>query len=143
MRFPADSGRASLEFLIGAVILFVPLIVFHTTLAGLSQSQLAAEAAARHGARVFAQHTNLSAAVSATDSAIAHAARQYLAEPVVSAQLGCRPRGECLSPGSFVDVEVTLWVPVGSVPVIPLNLPLTLPVTATASARVSPYRGQP
>ena len=143
MRFPADSGRASLEFLVGAVILFVPLIAFHTTLASLSQSHLAAEAAARHGARVFTQHTNLTAAVSATDSAIAHAAGQYLSDPEVSAQLGCRPQGECLSPGSFVDVDVTLWVPVGTVPLVPIDLPLSLPVAATASAQVSPYRGQP
>jgi hypothetical protein len=143
MRFPAEAGRASLEFLVGAVILFVPLVALQITLSTVTQSQLAAEAAARHGARVFSQHVTVDGAVSATESAIVQAARQYLAEPVVSALLSCRPRGECLSPGSIVDVEVTLWVPVGSVPVIPLNLPLTLPVTATASAQVSPYRGQP
>jgi hypothetical protein len=143
MRFPADSGRASLEFLVGAVILFVPLIAFHNTLASLSQSQLAAEAAARHGARVFTQHTNFDEAVTATESAIADAARQYFSEPTVHADLGCRPRGECLSPGSFIDLEVTLWVPLGSIPLISADLPLTLPISAQASAQVSPYRGQP
>lgn len=143
MRFPAESGRASLEFLVGAVILFVPLVALQITLSTLTQSQLAAEAAARHGARVFTQHVRVDDAVSATESAIVHAARQYLADPEVTADLGCRPRGQCLAPGSFVDVEVTLWVPVGSIPLISADLPFTLPISAQASAQVSPYRGQP
>jgi hypothetical protein len=143
MSSPAEQGRASLEFLVGAIILFVPLIAFHTTLSTLTQSQLAAEAAARHGARVFSQHTTLDPAVAATESALAHTAAQYLAAPDVAASLTCRPRGSCLAPGSFIDIAVTLWVPLGSIPLVPVDLPLTLPVTARASAQVSPYRGQP
>ena len=143
MRFPAEAGRASLEFLVGAVILFVPLVALQITLSTLTQSQLAAEAAARHGARVFTQQVRVDDAVSATESAIVHAARQYLAEPDVTADLKCRPRGHCLAPGSFIDVEVTLWVPLGSTPLIPADLPFTLPISAQASAQVSPYRGQP
>ena len=143
MKFPTDSGRASLEFLVGALILFVPLVINQTTLSTLSQAQLAAEAAARHGARVFVQHTELNSASVAVHRAVRTALSQLgIDEPPVI-DLRCRPNGACLAPASLVDVAVTVSPPLTRIPLVPVSLPLEIPIRGEASAQVSAFRGQP
>lgn len=143
MKFQTDSGRASLEFLVGALILFVPLVIVQTTLSTLSQAQLAAEAAARHGARVFVQHTELNSASVAVQRAVGTALSQLGIDESPTIALRCRPNGACLAPGSLVDVAVTVSPPLARIPLVPVSVPLAIPIRGEASAQVSAYRGQP
>ena len=143
MRFRADSGRASLEFLVGAVILFVPLVTIQTLLSTVTQVQLGVEMAARHGARVFIQQVNMDAATEALYRSVEQAVRDFGIDTTPSIALRCRPRNSCLAPGSIVDVSVSVVTPLGHVPLIPADLPVSVPIRAEASAQVSVFRGDP
>jgi len=143
MRFPADSGRASLEFLVGAVILFVPIVTIQTLLSTVSQAQLGVEMAARHCARIFVQQVSMNAATEALRRSVEQAVRDFGIDTTPSIALRCRPQNSCLAPGSIVDVSVSVVTPLGHVPLIPADLPVSVPIRAEASAQVSVFRGYP
>jgi len=52
---PFESGRASLEFLVLSITLFVPILYLGLSLASLQGASLATEAAARNAVRVYVQ----------------------------------------------------------------------------------------
>jgi hypothetical protein len=143
MNSPAELGRASLEFLVGAIILFLPLLALQTTLYTVAQAQLAVETAARHGARVFVQQVSIDAAKDALRRSVEDAVRGYGIDAAPSIAVQCRPSGACLAPGSFVDVSVSASVPIGQLVPVPVRSPLTIPIWAHGSAQVSVYRGEP
>ena len=99
MRFRADSGRASLEFLVGAVILFVPLVTIQTLLSTVTQAQLGVEMAARHGARVFIQQVNMDAATEALYRSVEQAVRDFGIDTTPSLLFA-------------VDRRIRVWLPV-------------------------------
>lgn len=138
-----DDGRASLEFLVAGVILFIPLVLLTVSLWGLQQAALATDAAARYGVRVFTQHTALSRAVPGTQQAISHALETLAIDHDVDVSLRCRPTARCLDPGSFVEITVVADVPLGAPALIPASLPFSVPITGVATAQVSYYRGDP
>lgn len=138
-----DAGRASLEFLVAGVVLFIPLVLLTVSLWGLQQAALATDAAARHGVRVFTQHTALSSAVPGTQRAISGALEAFTIDHDVAVSLRCRPTSGCLDPGSWVEITVVADVPLGAIPLIPAALPVSVPITGVASAQVSDYRGDP
>lgn len=137
-----EAGRATVEFLVGAIVLFVPLTVFALVINSTTQAQLAVEAAARHGARVFVQHTSVSEAVSATEQAVRHSVNQYGLPVDPALDIRCRP-SSCLQPDSWVDVRVRVAVPVVRIPLLPHSLPATVTLSADSSQQVSRYRGDP
>ena len=137
----ADSGRASLEFLVGAILVFVPVLSLTVVLWSISHAQLATEAAARHAARVFVQHTSLSQAVTDTQRAARLALDQYGIGKEASVTLRCSPAHDCLEPDTWVEVVVTTGVPLVALPLGKFDA--SIPVTARATSQVSHYRGDP
>ena len=137
----AESGRASLEFLVGAILVFVPVLSLTVVLWSISHAQLATEAAARHAARVFVQHTSLTQATSDTQRAARLALDQYGIDEDASVSLRCAPSNDCLGPDSWVEVVVTTEVPLVSLPLG--NFDASVPITARATSQVSHYRGDP
>jgi len=99
--------------------------------------------AARHGARVFIQQVNMDAATEALYRSVEQAVRDFGIDTTPSIALRCRPQNSCLAPGSFVDVSVSVFTPLGQVPLIPADLPVSVPIRAQASAQVSAFRGEP
>ena len=140
---PGDHGRASLEFLVAGVLLFVPVMVGSLVLMTLQTASLASNAAARHAVRVFTQSTSLEIATTRTTQAAANALGQFGIDEDYSLQVQCVPQGQCLRPGSWVEVTVTTEVSLGRLPGLPTQSPLQVPIDATAAAQVSPYRGIP
>jgi hypothetical protein len=136
-----EAGRASLEFLVGAIVVFVPVLVLTVTLWSISNAQLATEAAARHAARVFVQHTSLGQAVGDTQRAARLALDQYGIDEDASVSLRCSPTIDCLGPDSWVEVVVTTGVPLVSLPLGSFDA--SVPITARATSQVSHYRGDP
>jgi hypothetical protein len=133
------TGRASLEFLIGAIVLFVPVLSLSVVLWSVTNAQLATEAAARHAARSFVQHTTLTQASVSAQSAAEHVLRQHDMDADSDIEIRCEPT--CLRPNSWVEIRLTSHVPMAQLPLGTFQA--TLPVTATAYAQVSHYRGQP
>jgi hypothetical protein len=133
-------GRASIEFLVFTIVVFVPLVFAISSLWGVQAAAIATEQAARDAVRVFVQHQNLASASGASETI----ARRVLAEHGVAGpwrmERTCRP-ASCLAPGALVRVvvvtDVVLWQP----PIWGESWPLTVPVRGTASARVSTYGG--
>jgi Flp pilus assembly protein TadG len=137
---PLERGRASIEFLVFAIVLFVPLVFAISSLWGIQAAAIATEQAARDAVRVFIQHQNLSQA-SGNSEAIA---RRVLVEHGVSGawrmERSCRP-AVCLAPGALVHIVVTTEVVLWRAPGLGDSWPLSVPVRGSASARVSTYGG--
>lgn len=146
-KFPAESGRrgedgrASLEFLVAAVILLIPVLMLVVSLWELQRAQFATEAAARHAVRVYSLHTSSAQAANASQRALAHALEQWGVQGSYRAALRCS--SDCLDPGSWVEISVVVSVPIGPFPPVPMGNQFTVPVRSSASALISAYRGDP
>jgi hypothetical protein len=136
-----EAGRASLEFLVEAVVVFIPVTTLTVVLWSLSHAQLATEAAARHAARVFVQHTSVSEAIARSQWAAEHALLQYGLTNKTTVSLRCIPQSGCLAPDSWVEVVVTAEVPLVRMPLGTFQA--TIPVVASATYQVSHYREDP
>jgi len=139
-RTRADAGRASIEFLVFAIVVFVPLVFVIQSLWSIQASAIATEQAARDAVRVFVQHTNLASASQASQTIATHIAREHgITQPLVL-QRSCQPTN-CLAPGALVTIRVSTEVTLWQVPVFSGAWPVSVPVGAQASARVSTYGG--
>jgi hypothetical protein len=135
-----ESGRASIEFLVFAIVIFIPMVFLIQSLWAIQAAAIATEQASRDAVRVFIQHRNLATATTHSEEV----ARRVLAEHGVTGptrlERSCQP-APCLSPGSRVSIrlitEVTLW----QVPLTANAWPLTVNVVASNQARVSTYGG--
>ena len=135
-----DAGRASIEFLVFAIVVFVPLVFVIQSLWLIQASAIATEQAARDAVRVFVQHTNTSAASNASQTIATHVAREHGVTSPLRLQRSCQPT-HCLAPGALVTIRVTTEVTLWQVPVFSGAWPVSVPVGAEASARVSTYGG--
>lgn len=138
-----ESGRASLEFLVAGVVLFIPTLLVAVSLWTIQQAALATDAAARHGVRTLAQATSPSGALERTESAVGAAMSAFGIDTDYSLSLQCQPQGACLTPGAWLELTVTANVELGAIPLIPASLPMRVPISGTAHAQVSDYRGVP
>jgi hypothetical protein len=136
----ADAGRASIEFLVFAIVVFVPLVFVIQSLWLIQASAIATEQAARDAVRVFVQHTNISSASNASHTIATHVAREHGVTSALRLQRSCQPNN-CLAPGALVTIRVTTDVTLWQVPVLSGAWPVSVPVGAEASARVSTYGG--
>lgn len=136
----SDGGRASIEFLVFVVAVFVPLVFVIQSLWLIQASAIATEQAARDAARVFVQHSSLSPAKRASETIATHVAREHGVTAPLRLQLSCQP-APCLTPGGLVTIRVTTEVALWATPVFGGALPLSVPVSAVASSRVSVYGG--
>ena len=139
----AESGRASLEFLVTGVVVFIPVLLLTVTLWGIQQASLATEAAARHGVRALSLATNAEQGFRGVERAVATAMESFGVESTYRIDIDCRPAGRCVDPGTVVRVRVSTDVALGSIPPLPSAWPLSVPVSGHADARVSEYRGRP
>lgn len=136
----ADAGRASIEFLVFAIVVFVPLVFVIQSLWLIQASAIATEQAARDAVRVFVQHTNLASASSASQAIATHVAREHGITQQLRLHRSCQP-ANCLAPGALVTIRVTTDVTLWQVPMFSGAWPVSVPVGAHASARVSTYGG--
>ena len=139
----ADAGRASLEFLIAGIVLFIPVLLLTVSLWSIQRASLATEAAARHAARVLTQATDADEGLRGAERAVASAMGSFGVDADYRIDIDCRPAGQCVDPGSLVRVRVSTDVAVGAIPPIPAALPISVPISGVADARVSEYRGRP
>lgn len=138
-----DSGRASLEFLVGSIILLVPLVFLALSLSSIQNASLATESAARAGARVFVTETSLEGAAARAERAVMVALANHGIHSVVSLERLCS-EPSCLAPGAIVTIRVGVDAPVFSSNFLPGVLgQATIPVVAEARSMVSVYGGVP
>lgn len=138
----ADDGTASLEFVSVGVMLLVPLVYLVLAMANVQGGALAAEAAARQAARVYAQAPSVSEATARADAAVRFALADYgLDVTTASVSIHCSPRPDaCLSRSGIVTVDVVVRVPLPLVPdTLNLSRGASVPMAATASQQVSRF----
>lgn len=138
----ADAGRASLEFLVVSVVLFLPLLYFALSLASLQGASLATEAAARNAVRVFTEGAEGSRAAERAEGAVKIALANHGLTDIAVLERGCS-RQPCVSPGTRVTIRVGVNAPLFSTSLLPgdWGAPTRL-VVSEASAVVSAYGGQ-
>jgi len=142
-RSRGSSGRASLEFLVTGIVLFVPLIWGAIVLLEIQKASMATDAAARHAVRVFTQSTSLDSATRRVQLAVASTLGDFGVSASHQVDVECQPRSGCLLPESWAVVSVSTDVPLVGLPALPLSIPFAVPVDGTAAAQVSTYRGVP
>ena len=136
-----ESGRASLEFLVLSISLFVPVLYFGLSLSSLQGASLATEAAARNAVRVYV----LGAAEANPEGPVAAAVTLALSNhgfhsvDVLETECSAHP---CRSPGGRVLVRVGVHAPLFSTNLIPGDWgEATTLVVSEASGVVSAYGG--
>ena len=136
-----ESGRASLEFLVLSISLFVPVLYLGLSLSSLQGASLATEAAARNAVRVYV----LGAADANPEGSVAAAVTLALSNhgfhsvDVLETECSAHP---CRSPGGRVLVRVGVHAPLFSTSLIPGDWSeATTLVVSEASGVVSAYGG--
>lgn len=138
MEFGHDRGNASLEFLIAAVGLLVPVIALTVTTSEIASATFAATVSARQGVRAFtladSVHAGQAAIANITDLAVID---HGLSDVNWRITLDCSGRS-CRQRGSLVSLAVSIDVPLRFIPVLPgIDIAPTVTVSRTATARVS------
>ena len=139
-----DEGSASLEFVTAGMILLLPIVYLVLTMAAVQAGALAVEGAARQAVRVFVQADDEGAATSQAERAIEFALADYgLDAAAADVTVTCQPKPtQCLSRRGSVTITVGVSIPLPlAPPALTLNVPLAVPLEATATQRVSRFRG--
>ena len=105
-----DSGRASLEFLVVALGMVIPVMFLGMSVASLQGASLAAHSAAQQAARVFVQHQSVGNAWSHAERVALVAVGNHGHTSIHRMERFCEP-SSCLLPGSAVTIRVTLAAP--------------------------------
>jgi hypothetical protein len=111
-------------------------------MAAIQGAALAAEGAARQGARVFVESRTPEVANAAVARAFEVALADYGVEPTkATVTVTCAPRPDaCLTRRGFVTVTVDLSVPLPlAPPTLTGDFPLAVPISATATQQVSRF----
>jgi hypothetical protein len=135
----SERGNAPLEFLVGGVVLLVPLVYLGMALAAIQGGSLAAEGAAREAARVYVSAATDAAGRSSADRAVGVAlADRRIPRTRGDLTLSCDGSGDdCLHTGSRVTATVRTTVVLPFVPpVFGLERVARVPIVATATAPV-------
>lgn len=133
----SDDGTAAIEFIVGGVLLLVPLLYLIIALGMVQGQTMGVEAAARHLARSLATNQ----AASASEDLVVIVATQYGVDPdSLSVTLACESSGPCPAPGAILTVTVSAEVTLPLVPpVLGLGDIATVPVSATAVQKVTSW----
>jgi len=138
MDFSDDRGNASLEFLVAAIGLLVPVVALTVTTSEIASATFAATVSARQGVRAF----TLADSVAAGQTAIANITELAVTDHGLSdvdwrIELGCEGRS-CRQRGSLVNLAVSIDVPLRFIPVLPgIDIAPRVTVSRSATARVS------
>jgi len=142
MRLPNDgeAGSASIEFIVVAVAIILPLIYIAITVLTLNAAQFASNQAARESVRAFVTST---AGTSGSQQAVVAAKLAFsdhgLTESIPEISITCE-HFTCLTPGGKVSVEITSQVPLPFVPRWGSTDLVTIPITSSATLLVDKYR---
>ena len=139
-----DGGAAVVEFVVLVVLVLVPVVYVVLAATRVQAGAYAVTQAAREAGRAFVQANSPGEGASDARLATAIALRDqgFEVRPgVLSIDCG---NGQCLTPGSTVDVHVTLRVPL---PFLPDSLAEStvgsIRVSADHAVPVDEYRGMP
>jgi hypothetical protein len=138
MDVSVDRGNASLEFLVAAVGLLVPVVALTVTTSEIASATFAATVSARQGVRAF----TLAESIQSGQTAIANITDLAIADHGLSdvdwrVELDC-PGRSCRQRGSLVSVAVSIDVPLRFIPVLPgIDIAPKVTVSRSATARVS------
>lgn len=134
-----ETGTAPLEFILGGLLLLVPLVYLVVSLGLIQEQSLGVESGARHIARAVATAPDADAARQRAE-AVAHAiADEYgVAPDELTVEMTCRPAGDCPRPGATLVVTVATRVSLPlAPPVLDIDRLASVPVSATSAAKVS------
>jgi len=135
-----DRGSASLEFLVGGLLLLVPIVYLVVALGAIQSASLGVEAAARHTARAVGLATDAEQAAARADLVLTDVASEYgIPRDGLALDLRCADTtGACPAAGATVTVTVYAAIPLPLVPpVLGLDDLTSVPVEATAVHKTS------
>lgn len=141
-RMRDDRGSAAIEFVTFGVLLTVPMLYLVIALAQLQAGFMAAEAAARNGARIIAVYGDQADATAAAGAALAFSDAGFgdLEHTMTIACSG----DDCSQPEGTVAVSVTAHIPLPLVPTFGDAAGASgIPVSATATMPISAYAEEP
>lgn len=114
-----DEGSATVEFVLLATLLMIPVIYFLMLTSQIQSAAYASVAAADQAAHAMVTATDPSSAAGRADAVIALTLGDYGLDPSVAhSEVRCSAE-PCLKPGTSVSVEVAIRVPV---PLLPQGL---------------------
>ncbi|MBT0995499.1 pilus assembly protein [Cellulomonas sp. DKR-3] len=140
-----ETGNAVVEFLALSLVLLVPLVYLVLVLGRLEAATFATEGAARDAARVYvaAQDAESAAARAVAVTGVALQDQGFTDDPAAALTLTCESV-PCLRPGTDVEAEVEVRVPLPFVPGFVRDVvPLEVPVRSSHVAVVDTYRATP
>lgn len=135
-----DEGSASLEFLIGGLVLLVPIVYLIVALGVIQTHALGAEAVARHLSRTLATASDADDARTQADRVLSAVAEEYgMDADDIAVQISCEPAGtECPRAGVMIHVEVEVGVALPLVPpVLGLDQAARVDVAASGVQKAS------
>lgn len=114
-----EQGSASLEFISAGILLLIPLVYLVLSVSVVQAASLATEGAARHGARVFIDSSDLATAQTRAQAAVLSSLSDYgIPINVSRVRIQCQNPSKCLQAGSAVNVSVESSVALPGIPAI-------------------------
>lgn len=133
----SERGSALVEVTWLAILLLVPVVYMVLAVFEVQRAAFAASSAVRSAGRAFVIAPSPADAVARAHQASSLAfADQGLSGSAAVLDVGCRPAGQCLTPGSVVHVAVTYQVPL---PFLPTALGDQAPSIRVHAEHTVPY----
>ena len=139
-----DRGAAMIEFIVLGVGVIVPLAYLAISAVTVQAAVFASTQAVREAGRAFSSATTAQEGRARARVAAQLAfADQGIELPADALRITC-VEGECLAPGSAVDVDLAWSVPLPWLPgSLAADVPARIPIEATHRVPVDDYRGSP
>ncbi len=139
-----DRGAAMIEFIVIGVGVIVPLAYLAISAVTVQAAAFASTQAVREAGRAFSTSTTAQEGRARARVAAQLAfADQGIELPANALRITCA-EGECLAPGSVVDVELDWSVPLPWLPgSLAADVPARIPIEATHRVPVDDYRSSP
>ena len=138
MNASTERGSATIEFLVSALCLMLPVMALAVTTHEISTAQFAATAAARQGAREFSRSPTIAIGMNRAKQVADLAFRDFgieSASPEMLVECSMQP---CLTPGSLITMTVTTRVPLRFLPSLPgIAVSPVAPVSGSMTTMVS------
>ncbi len=138
---PGASGRASIEFLVFAIVALLPIVFVAQNLWAIQGATFATDQAARDAVRVFVAGLSVQGGAATADTIARRVVAEHGITRPVRIERSCLPASSCLQPGALVSYRVSTEVVLFQIPLFAGRWPLTATIDGVASARVSRYGG--
>ncbi|MFC7402821.1 hypothetical protein [Citricoccus sp. GCM10030269] len=130
-----EDGSATVEFVLLATLLLIPVIYFLMLTSQIQAAAYAAVAAADQAAKAMVTAPHEASAAQRADGVVALTVEDYGLDPAVAESTVNCSASPCLEPGSSVTVEVAIRVPV---PLLPQGLGWDAAAATVTSASQQP-----